>query len=178
MEESRAIDISRTEQFQSYLKRHNADVRTTAVNNYYHVDVVAEAFTEGFSAGEKSGKQSGKEEIISKLVKNRVEELTQKATQVYILTSRVVNHIQKKGNKVHSFHLNIFHENPKAILAINNDLLLNDDFVEDTYSKIFEIKRIFDAIFNVDLDMGLIGSNDLDLELLSEDGYEYSEQFD
>lgn len=178
MEKSTTIDISRTEQFQSYLKRHNADVRSTAVNNYYHVDVVAEAFTEGFSAGEKSGKQSGKDEIISKLVKNRVEELTQKANQVYILTSRVVNHIQKNGNKVHSFHLNIFHENPKAILAINNELLLDDSFIEDTYSKIFEIKRIFDAIFNVDLDMGLIGSNDLDLELLSEDGYEYSEKFD
>jgi len=171
-------NISGTELFQSYLRKHNDDVRSTAANNYYPVNVVADAFSEGFNAGEKSGKQSGKEEIIAKLVKNRVEELTQKATQVHILTSRVVNHIRNNGNKVHSFHLNIFHENPKAILAVNNDLLLNDAFIEDTYSKIFEIKRIFDAIFNVDLDMGLIGSSDLDLALLSEDGYEYSEQFE
>lgn len=171
-------NITGTEQFQSYLRKHNDDVRSTAANNYYPANVVAEAFSEGFTAGEKSGKQAGKEEIIAKLVKNRVEELTQKATQVYILTSRVINHIKKNGNKVHSFHLNIFHENPKVILAINNELLLNDEFIEDTYSKIFEIKRIFDEIFNVDLDMGLIGSNDLDLELLSEDGYEYSEQFE
>ncbi|MGI9526350.1 MAG: hypothetical protein ACR2MS_04475, partial [Weeksellaceae bacterium] len=145
--------------------------------NYYHVDVVADAFTEGFCAGEKSGKQSGKDEIISKLVKNRIEELTQKANQVYILTSRVVNYIQKNGFKINSFHLNIFHENPKAILAVDNKLLLDDFFVESTYSKIFEMKRIFDEIFNVDLDMGLIGSDNLDLELLYEDGYEYSEQF-
>jgi hypothetical protein len=171
-------NITGTEQFQSYLRKHNDDVRSTAANNYYPANVVADAFNEGFSAGEKSGKQAGKEEIIAKLVKNRVEELTQKATQAYILTTRIVKHIKSKGNTVHSFHLNIFHENPKVIIAINNELLLDDVFIEDTYTKIFEIKKIFDDLFKVDLDMGLIGSNDLDLELLSEDGYEYSEQFD
>lgn len=171
-------NITATEMFQSYLRKHSDDVRSSAANNYYPANVVADAFSEGFSAGEKSGKQSGKEEIIAKLVKNKIEELTQKATQVHILTSRVVDHITKNGNKVHSFHLNIFHENPKAILAVNNELLLNDEFVKDTYSKIFEIKRIFDEIFNVDLDMGLVGSNNLDLNLLSEDGYEYSEKFE
>ena len=174
----KTVNMTGTEQFQSYLRKHNDDVRNTAVNNYYPANVVAEAFSEGFTVGEKLGKQTRKEEIIAKLVKNRIDELTQKATQVYILTSRVVNHIKKNGNKVHSFHLNIFDENPKVILAIHNELLLNDEFVKDTYSKIFEIKRIFDEIFNVDLDMGLIGSDNLDLELLSEDGYEYSEQFE
>ncbi len=174
----KAHNITGTEQFQSYLRKHNDEVRITAANNYYPANVVADAFSEGFSAGEKSGKKAGKEEIIAKLVKSRVEELTQKATQAYILASRIVKHIKTTGYKVHSIHLNIFHENPKVIIAINNDLLLDDAFIEDAYTKIFEIKRIFDELFKVDLDMGLIGSNDLDLELLSEDGYEYSEQFD
>lgn len=41
---------------------------------------------------------------------------------------------------------------------------------------IFEMKRIFNELFHVDLDMGLIGSNNLDLEVLTQDGYEYSEE--
>lgn len=172
------LDITGTEQFQSYLRKHNDDVRNTAANNYYPANVVADAFSQGFNAGEKSGKQAGKEEIIAQLLKNKVEELTQKSTQAYILTSRIVKHIKNTGNRVHSFHLNIFHENPKVIIAVKNDLLLDDDFVMDVYKRIFEIKEIFDELFGVDLDMGLIGSNDLDLELLSEDGYEYSEQFE
>ncbi len=171
-------DKTGTEQFQSYLRSHQNDVKSKAQNNYYHADVVADAFSEGFNAGEKSGIKTGREEIVAKLVKNKVEELTQKATQVYILSGRIVDHIRKRGNKVDSFHLNIFHENPKVIIAVNNELLLNDEFITSTYSKIFEIKRIFDELFGVDLDMGLVGSSDLDLELLSQDGYQYSEEFE
>jgi len=168
------IDRTNLELFQSYLFKHKDDVRSTAAKNYYHVDVVAEAFSEGFSAGEKSGEK----EFVTKLIKNRVDELTQKATQVYILTNRVITHIKSDGHKVDSFYINIFHENPKVIVAVENDLLLNDDFIESSYSKIFEIKRIFDDLFHVDLDMGLMGSSDIDLELLSDDGYEYSENID
>lgn len=172
------VDKTGTEQFQSYLRKHQADVKSKAVINYYPVNVVADAFSEGFNAGEKSGKEAGKEEIIAKLLKRKFEELTQKATQVYILSGRIVDHIKKSGHKVDSFHLNIFHENPKVIIAVNNELLLEDEFVKNTYSKIFEIKRIFDELFNVDLDMGLVGSSELDLELLSADGYQYSEEFE
>lgn len=70
-----SIGKSGTDSFQSYLKKHKDDVRSTVANNYYHVDVVAEAFNEGFTAGEKSGKK----EFVSKLIKSRIEELTQKA---------------------------------------------------------------------------------------------------
>lgn len=169
---TKIVDKSGTELFHSYLKRNRDDARTTASNNYYHVDVVAEAFNEGFSAGE----QSEKKEYVNKLIKSRVEELTQKANQVYILTNRVVSHIKKNGYSVNSFHLNIFHENPKVIISIDNQLLLNDDFIENTYKMIFEMKRIFDELFHVDLDMGLIGSSNLDLDVLTQDGYEYSEE--
>lgn len=39
------------------------------------------------------------------------------------------------------------------------------------------MKRIFNDLFNVALDMGIMGSGDLDVEALTEDGYEYSEDF-
>jgi hypothetical protein len=166
-----SINKTGTELFQSYLNKHKDDVRSTATKNYYHVDVVAEAFNEGFSAGQKSGKK----EFVDKLIKNRVEELTQKANQVYILTNRIVSYIKQNGNKIDSFYINIFHENPKVIIAVENELLLNDGFVENTYKKVFEMKSIFNSLFDGDLDMGLIGSESLDLEYIAQDGYDYSE---
>ncbi|NJW53818.1 hypothetical protein [Salinimicrobium oceani] len=162
-----------TELFQSYLRNHKDDVRSTAANNYYHVDVVAEAFNEGFSAGEKSGKK----EFVNKLIKSRVEELTQKANQVYILTNRVISFIKQKGHAVDSFYINIFHDNPQVVIAVDNDLLINDDFVTQAYSKVFEMKRIFNDLFDCALDMGIMGAAEIDVEALKADGFEYSEDF-
>lgn len=169
-----ALSKSGNQSFQNYLKTHEHVVKVKATNNYYPVDVVAEAFTEGFNAGEKFGK----EELIERLVRSQFEELTQKANQVYILTSLVIKHIRENGFDVKSFHMDIFHENPKVIIAVENNLLLNDNFVDTSYQKIFEVKRVFDDLFHKDLDMGIIGSNDMDIALLRNDGYQYSEEFE
>lgn len=172
----KTLSKSGSELFQSYLKKHKDVVKDKAAQNYYPVNVVADAFTEGFTAGEKSGKEAGREEIIDKLVRSQFEEITQKATQVHILTYRVIDHIVKNGFSVNSFYMDIFHQNPKVILVVDNDCLLNDHFVKTTYQKIFEVKRIFDDLFKVDLDMGVTGSFELDPILLHNDGYQYSEQ--
>jgi len=160
-----------TDLFNTYLNKFKDEVRETASDKYYHVDVVAEAYNQGFSDGEKSGKK----EYVSEIIKNRIEELTQKANQVYILAYRVISHIRSNNFRVNSFYINIFHTNPQVIIAVDDKLLLDDTFVESTYLKIFEMKRIFNDLFKVTLDMGLIGSDDLDIEALTEDGYEYSE---
>ena len=51
----------------------------------------------------------------------------------------------------------------------------NKKELEIAYAKIHEVKCTFNALFDNTLDMGLIGSDNLDLELLSQDGFEYSE---
>lgn len=160
-----------TELFYAYLNKFKDDVRSKSSDNYYHVDVVADAYSQGFCDGEKSGKK----EFVDAIIKNRIEKLTQKANQVYILTNLVVTFIKNSGYSVNSFYINIFHESPKVIIAVDNDLLINDDFIEKSYLKVFEMKHIFNTLFDVTLDMGLVGAAELDIESLSDDGYEYSE---
>ena len=57
------------------------------------------------------------------------------------------------------------------------ELMVNDDFIEKAYSKIFENKIICSKLFPDSLDMGLVSSNNLDCQLLEDDGFGYTEKF-
>lgn len=160
-----------TDRFHSYLQKHKNEVQNSSSENYYPENVVADAFSEGFNAGEESGKQ----DFLSKLIKKKIEELTQKANQVYILTNRMVDFLKKKNYSVDSFYISVFHENPKVIITVSNTLLIDDEFVDYAYSKVFELKRIFNDLFEGALDMGIMGSEFIDTESLINDGFEYSE---
>lgn len=159
-------------QFNSYLESHQGYAKNEKVSDlYYHVNVVAEAYDKGLS----DGKNIGRQEFVEKIMKSSAERFTEKANQVYILTKNMVNFLGTNNYKVDSFHINIFHTNPKVIFAVNNEILLDDKFVELAYTKIHEFKCTFKKIFESTLDMGLIDGENLDLELLSQDGFEYSE---
>lgn len=166
------INKGGTDLFHSYLSNYKDQVREQSTDGYYHVDVVAEAYNQGFSDGEKSGRQ----DFLEQILKGRVERFAQKSNQVYILTQRVVSYLSVHKYKVHSFHINLYPSCPKVVISVDNDVLLDDEFVEKAYSKIFEMKRIFSALFDSYLDMGLIGSIDLDSQALQEDGFGYSEE--
>lgn len=158
--------------FNHYLTKHQESAKDSKVNeSYYHVNVVAEAYDQGLN----DGKNLGRKDFLEKIMMSASEKFAEKANQVYICTKTTLSYLNKNGYSVQSFHINIFHSNPKVIIAINNDTLLNDEFVELAYTKIHEVKCTFNALFDNTLDMGLIGSDNLDLELLSQDGFEYSE---
>lgn len=158
--------------FNNYLNRHQESSKKSKVNDlYYHVNVVAEAYDQGLN----DGKNLGRQDFMNKIMKSSEETFIEKANQVYICVKSTLTYLNQKGYSVQSFHINIFHNNPKVIIAISNDLLLNDDFVELAYTKIHEVKCFFNALFDNTLDMGVIGSDNLNLELLSQDGFEYSE---
>ena len=78
---------------------------------------------------------------------------------------------------VEKIYLNVFHYSPKVIVSINDNLLLNDDFVEFAYSKIHDIQCSFHTLFQSTLDISLISPTDLEEKLLMQDGFEYSEEF-
>ncbi|MER2996144.1 hypothetical protein [Pontibacter populi] len=167
-----SLKKSGTDQFHNYLVQYKDHVREQGSDGYYHVDVVAEAYNQGFSDGEKSGKK----DFLDQIVKGRVERFTQKANQIYILTQRVVSFLNDHKYKVHSFHINLSTKCQKVIVSVDNDLLLNDEFVEKSYTKVFEMKRIFTELFEEEyLDMSLMGSNELDLQALEENGFGYYE---
>ncbi|WP_225035104.1 hypothetical protein [Winogradskyella sp. SM1960] len=158
--------------FNSYLSKHQEFSKQTKVSDlYYHVNVVADAYGQGL----KDGQNIGKQDFIDKIMKSTAEKFAEKANQVYILTKNTLSYIISKGYDVNSFYINIFHNNPKVIIAVDNKYLLDDDFVEFAYSKIFEAKNTFTSIFDNTLDISLAGTENLDIELLDQDGFEYSE---
>lgn len=159
-------------QFNNYLEFQSADAKTSKINDlYYHVNVVADAYTQGYS----DGKQSAKKEVMDLIMQKSKEKFIEKANQVYLSAKALVNHLSAKEYKVERIYINIFHKSPKVIVALNNDLLLNDEFVEFAYTKIHEMQCSFHSLFQNTLDLSLIGTTDLDDELLAKDGFDYSE---
>ena len=161
-----------TDTFAAYLSQYKDQVKPNSIDGYYHVDIVAEAYNQGFQDGEKSGKKDFLEDIM----RNRIETFTQKANQVYILAQNLISFLQKNNFIAIAFYINLQPDCPKVIIAVPGEQLLNDGFVVTTYSRIHEMKKIFSELFNQSLDMGLMSADELDAELLKEDGFGYSEK--
>ena|SRR5690554_3514845 len=162
---------SGTDQFNAFLSNFKDLAIKEKAANFYHVDIVADAYNAGFNDGQKSGKQ----EFVEDLIKKRSEKFSHMATQVYILTQVAISHLKNEGYKSKKFFINIAHENPKAIIAVDGQMLLDDDFVKIAYAKLRELKTIFNRLFNCTFDIGLVSYDDLDEQSLIEDLYEYSE---
>jgi len=160
-----------TDKFNSYLVKFKDQASHKKSKDFYHVDVVAEAYSQGFYDGEKSGKK----EFVEELMKATADRFTQKATQVYLLTKRAVEHFKINGFHVDAFYLNVTHDNPKALISVPDKQLLDDNFVEFAYSKVFEFKKIFCNLFDSTFDLSLISSDNLCVELMEEDGFDFSE---
>jgi hypothetical protein len=158
--------------FNSYLKLHSQDAETSKISDlYYHVNVVADAYSRGYNDGEKKAKK----EVMDLITKKAKERFIEKANQVYLSSKAMVGYLSQKDYGVSKFYINIFHRNPKVIIAVKDSLLLNDEFVELAYGKINEMKSSFHSLFESTLDLSLISSQDLDEDLLARDGFDYSE---
>lgn len=157
--------------FLEYLNQYKEEVRSTTGNEFYHVDVVAEAYNQGFN----DGSESARDEFVEQLIQKRVEEFKKKAQQVYILSSRLISFLREKGFNVEALYISPTFIAPKALIVVNEELILNDDFVFAVYPKIHEFREIFCQLFSDVLDMGIVGSEDLDTQLLKEDGFGYEE---
>jgi hypothetical protein len=53
--------------------------------------------------------------------------------------------------------------------------MLDDEFINIAYKKIFELQKDFRNDYDTTLEMSLSCSENLDLELLSADGFQYQE---
>lgn len=170
---SAAITTSNSDLFNKYLDNCKGEVKSRSAEGYYHVDVVAEAYSKGFS----DGKQSGKTEFMELIISNEIEKFTQKANQIYILSKNFISFCEKNSYKLTALYINLDPSRPSVILSVADEYLNTDLFVEKAYSKLFEYKKIFNKLFNEHLDIGLISSNSLDEKLLKADGYGYIEKY-
>ncbi|UXX79957.1 hypothetical protein N7E81_02410 [Reichenbachiella carrageenanivorans] len=163
---------SGTELFSKYINKYKDQVKTESSEEYYHVNVVADAYNQGFS----DGKNSGKKDFVEAIVKGKVEKFIQKANQVYILSQNLITHLVKQGYKADSLYINMYPNCPKVVLSISDEFLLDDKFVETAYEKILENKGIFTKLFAPSsLDISLVSTEHLDPKLLKEDGFGYEE---
>ncbi|MCF8298015.1 MAG: hypothetical protein K9J13_10760 [Saprospiraceae bacterium] len=162
-----------SESFYKYLDNCKDHVKSKSSEGYYPVNVVAEAYSQGFSDGEKSGQK----EFIERIIANEIEKFTQKANQIYILSQNVISYLKEEGYNSISLHINLQPNRPSVILSVPDDILINDDFVDKAYTKIHENRNIFLKLFNEQLDIGIIGNNNLNKKLLLEDGFGYTEEY-
>lgn len=167
------VSYNHSDLFNKYLDECKGEVKSKSSEGYYHVDVVAEAYTKGFS----DGKKSGEKDFIKNIISNEIEKFTQRANQIYILSKNVISYLNTKKYNISSLHINLTLGRPSVIISVNNDQLNDDTFIESAYSKIFENKNIYLKLFNENLDIGLVSSDSLDGNLLEEDGFGYIEKY-
>lgn len=157
--------------FLEYLNTCKGEVKSKSQEGYYHVDVVADAYNQGFNDGEKQAK----EDFMNKMIAKEIEKFSQKANQIYILSKVVIDCLEKNHFEPDGLHINLKMNKPSVIISVKNELLNNDDFVNLAYEKAFENKDIYLKLFGETLDIGFVASNDLQINILKEDGFGYSE---
>lgn len=162
---------SNSDLFIKYLDTCKGYVKSRASENYYPTNVVAEAYTAGF----KDGKNSGEKSFLKNLVSNEIEKFTQKAQQIYILSKTLVELIQSEGYSASGLHINLSYKRPSVIISVSDEFLNNDKFVRLAYRKIHENQNIYTSLFQEYLDMGIVAADNLDENLLREDGFGYTE---
>lgn len=171
--EAKTIISSNSDLFHSYLHSLKDEVQTNATDGYYHVNVVAEAYSKGLS----DGKKLGKEEFFNTIISDEIERFTQKANQIYILSKRTISFLKKQDFDAKALFLNLRPNRPSVIISLEDSTLNNDTFVEIAYQNLFESKKIFEKLFNESLDIGFMGNDNLDENLLKEDGFGYIEKY-
>ncbi len=156
--------------FQEYLNTCKGEVANQKKENFYSVDVVAEAYSTGYA----DGKSNGVSQFIQDILSKEMENFSAKANQIYILSKKVV---RKVGVDANGLFLNLSIERPSAIISISEEKLIDDKFIDEVYLYIFELKTIFSKLFDETLDISLVPSETLEVDLLDEDGYTYHENY-
>src|SRR6476646_7373876 len=155
MSETIIQNTSGIRQFNDYLRSHSGGAKASKISDlYYHVNVVAEAYSRGYT----DGKKSAKEEVTNLILEKAKEQFIEKANQVYLSAKALVNHLSTKDYKADKIYINIFHKSPKVIVALENNMLLNDEFVEFAYTIIHDMQCSFHSLFHSTLDLSLISS--------------------
>lgn len=170
---SKVLAPSNSDLFYEYLDTCKGEVKSKSTEGYYHVDIVAEAYSKGFS----DGKQSGQIEFMDLIISKEIEKFTQKANQIYILSKNTISYLEKNEFKLSGLYINLTPTRPGVIISVSDKYLNDDAFVEMAYAKIFENKNIFNKLFDSPFDIGLLSSDSLNEELLKADGYGYIEKY-
>ena len=166
-------EVLKSEKFNEYIQTCKGDVKNHSAEGYYHFDKVAEAYEKGFNDGQNVGKKT----FLKSFIDKEIEKFTQKANQIYILSKKVISLIEENNYKVEALYIGLSFDKPSVIISVKNETLNNDEFTKIAYTRIFKVKEIYDELFDEVLDIGLVGSDNLDEEILKDEGFDYIEQY-
>ncbi|MFW5805139.1 MAG: hypothetical protein ACOCVX_01295 [Bacteroidales bacterium] len=170
---NKPLDNTGLKSFNDYISKYKEEARTKESKDYFHVDVVTQAFTEGYNKGKKIADS----QFVNELINERNEKFQERSTLIYILSKKVVDYIKELKYSPISLHINLKTNRPSVIIAVPSKALLKDCFIDNAYEKLFEIRDTYEKLTNEILDIGYIGGGDIDKSLLKADGFGYSETF-
>lgn len=134
---------------------------------------MAEAYSQGFKDGESSNKKT----FIEDLIEKRIESYKQRYLQAYILAKKVLDELALINTSARGLFINVHEDNPKVLISVPDDLLLDDFWVDAAYKAAFDSQDIFKSAFSkYNLDISFVSSENLDVDLLQGDGYDYFEE--
>lgn len=160
--------------FTAFIKDYKDLAKDKGTAEYYHVDVVIDAF----NRGKVVGKEEGLEDYMKEVLLKKVELFQAKANQIYILSKKLISDIQALKHNACSLHININPNRPNVVIAVADDALLADNFVDTIYENMGSYKKIYFKLFSETLDIGLMSIENIDIDSLKDEGYAYHESFE
>lgn len=161
--------------FLDFVKRYTDEKQIDWTEGYYPANVVIDAYEQGRKEGRKQGeKDAGKP--MEEFVQGLITTITSKAMQAYTYAHLLTDFLLRKEFKVEGFFVRIDRKTPNVIVVVNEDTLLNDDFVELAYKQMAKLEVGFKDQFGEIFSMSLVSSDNLDTDALNDDGYKYHER--
>ncbi len=160
--------------FTAFINEYKDQAKEKGTAEYYHVNVVIDAF----NRGKEVGKEEGLEDYMTEVFLKKIETLQAKANQIYILSKKLISDIQALKFDACSLHININPNRPNVVIAVPNDALLDDNFVETVFNNMDSYKKIYFKLFSETLDIGLMPIENIDIASLKDEGYAYHESFE
>lgn len=160
--------------FDAFIKGYKEEAKDKGNAEYYHVDVVIDAF----KRGKELGKEESLEDYMNEVLLKRIELFQTKANQIYILSKKLISDIQALSHNACSLHININPNRPNVVIAVADDALLDDNFVDTIYENMGSYKKIYFKLFSETLDIGLMPIENIDIDSLKDEGYAYHESFE
>jgi len=136
-------------------------------DGFVHTDLVIDAY--------QKGKEVGKDEVLNNFIRQNADNFLEKALLAYYSALRVISDIKDHNFAISSMYANLFKKTPHFLLVVENELMLNDEFVELAYGLIADRISEYRAKYQHLFDIGLVTKENLDEETLKCDGYIYYE---
>lgn len=159
--------------FHEFIRTKQDESTSQKQDNFYSVDVVADAYSQGFKDGANDPIEFKKQ-----LKKLAIERFINKSNNIYVIVSDYIKHLKNSGINVSNLYGNFTHRGVSILISIPNEQLLDDDLNTIAYQKLYEISKSYTKENNEFLDVSLISDSNIDAESILKNGYTFTEMYE